>query len=121
MAIVMALVALTFPVFVTAKAEALRAACASNFKQVYFASTLYQVDYDDRYVVSKYTGAQGENAATDRTWVQLVYPYLRSFGSTKCPADHSQRPGMDPIFDSNLMVGTDIERYYTASTRANTG
>ncbi|MBS1724013.1 MAG: hypothetical protein JSS66_13795 [Armatimonadetes bacterium] len=121
MTIVLVLASLLTPVFLTARDEARKVACTQNFKQVNFASTLYQVDYDDRFVVSKYSTGVYERADTDRTWVQLVFPYLRSFASTRCPSDQTIRPGLDPVFDADMMVGDNLERYYTMSTRANTG
>ena len=119
--IIVVLAGLLAPVFVQAREESRRAACTMNFRQVSLSSTLYQIDYDDRYVVAKYTAGIGGNAVTDRTWVQLVQPYLRSFDSTKCPSDFTQRPTNLGLFDEDLRKGDTAGRFYTISQRANTG
>lgn len=119
--IVLVLAALLAPVVISTKSEAKKVACISNYKQVGLASTLYLVDYDDRYFVSKYTAGRDETPEKDRTWVQLVFPYMRGFELIRCPADYTQRPGLDPVFDPHGAFGANIERYYTISTRSNIG
>lgn len=119
--IVLVLAGLLAPVFILAKEEARQAVCASNFKQVNLSATLYQIDYDDRYVVSRYRGGNVENAVNDRTWVQLVQPYIRSFESTRCPSDYTRNSPSSAVFDADLVVGNSVERFYTSSQRANTG
>ncbi len=119
--IVLVLASMLGPVFIQAKEEAKKTACAMNYRQVYLGLSLYQVDYEDRFVVPKYTVGRAETAETDRTWVQLVQPYLRSFDSTRCPADYTKRPSQDLLFDQDLVFGDSSARYYTLSTRANTG
>ena len=121
MTIVVVLAGLLAPVFIQVKEEARKTVCAMNFKQVNLSATLYQIDYDDKYVVSKYLGGQAKNAVIDRTWVQLVQPYLRSLDSTRCPSDHTSRPNEPAVFDSDLVIGNSVERFYLASQRANTG
>lgn len=119
--IIVVLASLLAPVFIQVKEEAKQAACSFNFKQVNLSANLYSIDYEDRYVLSKYRGGNTDDAFTDRTWVQLIQPYLRSFESTICPSDYSRQPGKTPVFDPDLVVNSSIERFYTASKRANTG
>lgn len=121
MTIVLVLAGLFVPLLIQAKEEAKETACAMNFKQVYFASTIYQVDYDDKYVVPKYAVLEVESSEKDRTWVQLIAPYLRNVQVTRCPSDYTQSSGIDPVFDPDLVFGADAERFYQASMRANTG
>jgi prepilin-type N-terminal cleavage/methylation domain-containing protein len=118
--IVAILAAILFPVFSAAKKSALSSVCASNFRQVAVSSGLYSGDYDDRYVVPRYTGAE-RPTPTDRTWVQLVLPYLRTLDVTRCPADHSPRPAGNGASDPDATVGDAAKRVYVASMRANTG
>lgn len=118
--IIVVLAGLLAPVFIQAREEAKKAACSFNFRQVSLSTTLYQIDYDDRYVVAKYhvvTVAEG----TDRTWVQLVLPYLRSLDSTKCPSDYTRDPQNEAVYDSDLVYGSAAEHLYQISMRANTG
>ena len=121
LSIVLVLAGLLAPVFIQAKEEARQAGCSMNFKQVNLSATLYQIDYDDRFVVSKYQGGANDNPALDRTWVQLVQPYLRSLESTKCPSDYTRNSTQRAIFDADLVMGSSVERFYSASQRANTG
>lgn len=121
MTIMLVVAGLFVPLLMQAKEEAKQTACSMNFKQVYFASTIYQVDYDDRYVVPKYAVQTVESSDKDRTWVQLIAPYLRNVQVTRCPSDYTQSSGIDPVFDADLIYGADAERFYQASMRANTG
>lgn len=121
MTIIMVLAGLFVPLLIQAKEEAKQTACSMNFKQVYFASTIYQVDYDDRFVVPKYAVLAVESSEKDRTWVQLIAPYLRNVQVTRCPSDYTQSTGIDPVFDADLIYGADAERFYQATMRANTG
>lgn len=118
--IVAVLAAIVFPVFAAAKKSAQASVCASNFRQVFVASGLYSGDYDDRYVVPRYTGSE-RPAPSDRTWVQLVLPYLRTLDVTRCPADRSVRPAFNSATDPDATVGDAGQRVYRSSMRANTG
>lgn len=121
LAIVLVLASLLTPVFIQVKEEAKQASCAFNFKQVNLSANLYQIDYEDRYVLSKYRGDNNEDPLYDRTWVQLVQPYLRSMESMVCPSDYTRRASSHSVFDPDLVMGGSIERFYSTSKRANTG
>lgn len=119
--IVVVLAAVFLPVLSQAKEEGKQAVCVMNFKQVGFASTIYQADYDDRYVLPKYVASDNATWENDRTWVQLVSPYLRDIRLTRCPSDFTRRGAVDTRFDAEVVVGANSEAYYQASQRANTG
>lgn len=119
--IVAVLVAILFPVFIRAKAQAQAAVCLSNFKQVTYSTFIYSTDYDDRYALSRYTHRIDATSAEDRTWVQLVLPYGREFRIFKCPSDHTQGIATQAVFDEDLVPGDTYSRYYSASKRTNMG
>ncbi|HEY0867440.1 MAG TPA: prepilin-type N-terminal cleavage/methylation domain-containing protein [Fimbriimonas sp.] len=119
LAVVMILAGILFPVFAHAKQAGLRAACISNYKQLSAATGLYNSDYDDFYMPVNHQPASEPNSRNDRTWVQLVLPYVRDFSVFRCPADTSERPRPDSTFDQDLVPGDSYSRFYTASLRSN--
>lgn len=120
--IIVVLAAMLVPVFAQAKEEARKTACIANFRQVNISSSIYRIDYDDRFVIPKYRGPRAENAFQDRTWVQLIQPYLRSFDAIHCPSDYNQNASDNPLFDPDLNIGGgSIEKFYQWTQRANTG
>ncbi len=121
LAITCVLAGLLFPVFISARGSAEKASCLSNFHQVYTATTLYVGDYDDRYMPLNHRPAQPPNAQLDRTWVQVILPYVRSFAVFSCPADHSPRDKPETTFDQDLVPGDTYSQYYTASMHVNLG
>lgn len=110
-----------FPVFSQVKAEAKRATCISNFRNVTQGATLYTTDYSDVWMPVNHQPAGTPNSRNDRTWVQLVLPYVRSFSVYQCPSDRSNRPKPEATFDQDLVTGDLYSRYYQASQRVNTG
>lgn len=110
-----------FPVFFTARQAAKAAACSSNFRQVYAATNLYLNDYDDTYMPVNHNPAEEPNSSNDRTWVQLVLPYINSFSIFRCPEDDNDRPRREATFDEDLVPGDTYSQYYTASLRTNVG
>lgn len=120
LAIVLILAGLLFPVFSSAKASARRATCISQFRQAALATSLYTGDYEDKMVLVSYQPGS-PNSLTDRTWVQLILPYLRNFSIFRCPSDFGKRPSQDATFDQDLVPGDTDSRYYTASKRSNLG
>jgi prepilin-type processing-associated H-X9-DG protein len=116
------LAAILYPVFASAKAAAHRGTCISNFKQAHTASALYLSDYDDRFMPVNYApGVSSGTSRTDRTWVQLLLPYTRSFPIFRCPSDHSHSSGSSASFDQDLVPGDTYARFYHASQRSNIG
>lgn len=120
-AIIAVLAAILFPVFSRAKEQAKATVCLSNFKQSTISIMIYQNDYDDRYVLSKYSTDPDATSKDDRTWVQLVLPYSRDFRLYHCPSDYTMRPESQAVFDEDLVPGDSYSRYYTASKRTNLG
>lgn len=119
-AIMMVIAALLFPVFLTVKREAQKSACFANFRNAQNASSLYLTDYDDHFMLSN-QHPEIQNSRNDHTWVQVLLPYMRSFESFKCPADDTNRPKAEELFDEDLVPGDTISRYYQASRRSNIG
>lgn len=119
LAITMAIASLLFPVFSSVKNSAKGANCLSNFRQVNSATSIYTADYDDRYMPVNHQPATPPNSRNDRTWVQLVLPYVRSFAVFQCPSDTSDRPKPEATFDQDLVPGDTISQFYTASLRVN--
>jgi type II secretory pathway pseudopilin PulG len=109
------------PVFFTARSAAKAAACISNFRQSYYATSLYLNDYDETYMPVNHQPAGEFNSKSDRTWVQMILPYAPDFGIFRCPADDSDRPRREATFDTDLIPGDTYSQYYTASLRTNVG
>jgi prepilin-type N-terminal cleavage/methylation domain-containing protein len=119
--IIAVLVAVTFPVMGAAKESALKTVCASNFRQAYLASSLYISDYDDTFMPVNHQPAEEPNSKNDRTWVQMLLPYVGSYGNFLCPSDTSYRQNTQASFDRDLVPGDTYSRYYTASLHTNLG
>lgn len=119
---ILALIAsILMPVFGSVKLAAGRSSCLSNFRQVGAASSIYASDYDDLFVLVNHQPAEAQNSRNDRTWVQLLLPYVRTFQVFQCPGDTSDRPKPESSFDSDLVPGDIYSRYYSASQRVNIG
>lgn len=121
LAILAMLCALLFPVFSSAKNSARKAVCMSNMRQVGIATMIYAGDYDDYYVPLNHQPAEMPNSRNDRTWVQLLLPYVRNFSVFECPSDTSERPKLEATFDQDLIPGDLYSAYYSASLRSNLG
>jgi len=115
------LCAILFPVFATVKGAANRAVCISNLHQLTAGAQLYSEDYDDRFMLVNHQPAENANSRNDRTWVQLVLPYVHSFGLFHCPADTMDRPKPEATFDQDLVPGDTYSQYYTASLHTDYG
>lgn len=120
MVIIVILAAILLPVLAAVKGEALKTACISNYKQVQMATVLYVNDYDDRLMLTNHQPTQ-PNSRLDRTWVQLLLPYITDFSVFHCPADFGDRPKPEATFDQDMIPGDLASRYYQASQRSNIG
>lgn len=118
--IVAVLAAIIFPVVSQVKTRAKHASWIGSTRQVNLANNLYMADYDDFFVIPRYN-ASSQDPARDRTWVQLVLPYVRDFDVFMCPSDSSRSSAEFPPFDSDLVPGDVYARYYRASKRTNIG
>jgi prepilin-type N-terminal cleavage/methylation domain-containing protein len=81
-AIIAILAAILFPVFAQAKAAAQKIQSLSNAKNIGLGVQIYTTDYDDMLPMLQYyelgrVDAQG-NWAEQSTWVELIYPYIKS-------------------------------------------
>lgn len=121
LAILAVLSAILFPVFRGARAAAHKSVCLSNLKQVQTTALMYLGDYDDTFPLVNYNPAAINDPTRDRTWVQLLMPYMRSFSLFTCPGDTGQKPRPEVLFDGDWVLGDAYQRYYRASLRVNTG
>jgi len=112
-AIIAILAAILFPVFARARENARRTACLSNMKQIGLGIMQYTQDYDEHYPrawggigtdgrtgnpddietdTSKPGGVFKINAAASgvadhyRTWMDYIYPYVKSTQLFQCPS-----------------------------------
>ena len=116
-AIIAILSSILFPVFARARENARRASCLSNLKQIGLGTMMYVQDYDGRfplvvwedpstintgggsadhtYLTSTdssipagvYRTSTGGSAAHYYTWMDLIFPYVKSIQLFKCPSD----------------------------------
>ena len=98
-AIIAILAAILFPVFAQAKAAAKTTQCLSNTKQVGLAVVQYTTDNDDTYTGGWYVNLWATRDSTvdpggRYTWVDAVFPYVKSTGVFTCPM--SAFPTGDP-------------------------
>lgn len=119
--IIALLAALLFPVLRSARAAAKKAVCANQFRQATYALNMYLGDYDERFPLVNYAPSMILNPSRDRTWVQLLLPYMVHFEIFRCPADTGRREPSDATFDDDLVPGDTYSRYYRASLRSNIG
>lgn len=117
---ILLLAALLFPIFASVRDSAKRVTCVSNFHQVQMTSSMYMIDYDDKFLLSTHAPGRSGNSANDRTWVQLALPYARSFDLFFCPADYT-RVKNDRSFEPSAIPGDPYGRFYSASKRSNLG
>jgi prepilin-type N-terminal cleavage/methylation domain-containing protein/prepilin-type processing-associated H-X9-DG protein len=80
-AIISILAAILFPVFARARANARRASCLSNEKQIGLGVMMYAQDYDGRMPTSISSLSGGT------TWFKQIQPYVNSSVLFYCPSD----------------------------------
>ena len=112
-AIISILASILFPVFARARENARRTSCLSNMKQIGLGLMQYTQDYDERYPrawgglgadgrtgdpndietdtskpggVFKINAAAGGAADHYRTWMDYIYPYVKSTQLFRCPS-----------------------------------
>lgn len=121
LAILAVLAGILFPVLASAKRAAKKAVCASNFHQANIATLLYLDDYGDRFMPVNQRPGMPPDSRLDKTWVQLVLPYAKSFSIFRCPSDTGDRPSIDATFDQDLVPDDTYSQFYSASMRTNLG
>jgi len=120
-AILIVMAGILAPVVLASRAAGLKTVCILHFRDAALATQLYTTDYDDRFMPPNYQLGMSETSKTDKTWVQLLLPYIGSFDIFRCPADPGARPRLDTSFDQDLVPGDTYSEYYTASLRSNIG
>ena len=120
-AIISILAAILFPVISAASASAKQVACLENFHQIQTSSMLYLGDYDDHFMPTSYDPGTNSTSKQDRTWVQLLLPYVPSFSVFLCPGANNQSFNYTSFFDQDLIPGDLFSRYYRASLHVNAG
>jgi len=92
-AIIAILAAILFPVFAQAREAARKATCQSNLKQIGTALSMYQQDYDGKFLSS---GALDPTSIADGNnlirhlqggLAYLLYPYTKNNQLFHCPSD----------------------------------
>ncbi len=121
LAVILLLASVLMPVFRSARESAKQAKCISNCRQVIIASQIYLGDYDDRHLPVNHRPGQLGPPGVDRTWVQIVLPYARSYAIFKCPSDFGVKRGSEGVFDEDLVPSDTDQRFFLASQRTNMG
>lgn len=106
-AIISILAAILFPVFARARENARRTSCLSNMKQIGLGIMQYTQDFDERYPPQSWCGAAscsdedvpqtgtpssrfrvlaGGTTGNHRTWMDFIYPYVKSTQLFACPS-----------------------------------
>ena len=84
-AIIAILAAILFPVFARARANARKAQCQSNLKQIGLAYLGYAQDYDGMAPDNLMGRDLGATVPPAWTWVMAITPYIKNTGILKCP------------------------------------
>jgi prepilin-type N-terminal cleavage/methylation domain-containing protein/prepilin-type processing-associated H-X9-DG protein len=91
-AIIAILAAFLFPVFAQARAQARKAACTSNLKQIALAFRMYADDFDG---FSPLSAVKGSSLAPrtfpelqEEWFMQPIQGYIKNYGVLHCPADN---------------------------------
>jgi len=84
-AIISILAAILFPVFAQVRAQARATACASNFRQMASAVTMYSQDYDE--VMPLLAVDFVLTSPPNRGLGNLLQPYIKSYQILECPSD----------------------------------
>jgi prepilin-type N-terminal cleavage/methylation domain-containing protein/prepilin-type processing-associated H-X9-DG protein len=120
-AIIAILAAILFPVFARARESARRASCMSNLKQIGLGIMQYVQDYDERYPMGWYgtvtqtqpgtpgayfntcnpSSCSGSGTGHFITWMDLIYPYVKSVQVFQCPSSN------DPPFGTPAAPAAD--------------
>lgn len=122
-AIIAILAAILFPIFGKAKESAKRSSCLSNLKQLGYAMTLYQDNYDGDYPSSPVYPWDKVGWAQHTGWVQMLMTgYVKNRGAFNCPG------AANPLITGDVKVGYAMNEYvfyryhgfYKASSIRNT-
>jgi prepilin-type N-terminal cleavage/methylation domain-containing protein len=91
-AIIAILAAILFPVFASARLQAKKTGCQSNFNQIGKAMEMYKIDWSEKYSPIDYKPCTAAfcHHNLDTVWGQMLYPYTKSYEVLACPADFNQ-------------------------------
>jgi prepilin-type N-terminal cleavage/methylation domain-containing protein/prepilin-type processing-associated H-X9-DG protein len=145
-AIIAILAAILFPVFARARENARRASCQSNLKQIGLGVLQYVQDYDEKYPIAWYgasypggyqdvtqtevgtpgaffkfctSGTCGSSYQNWLSWMDIIYPYVKSVQIFKCPSSVDLEVYPDYIF-SGAFSGVARSYYGAASGNGTT-
>jgi len=142
-AIIAILAAILFPVFNQARERARQTACASNFKQLGLGVMQYIGDNDDRYPrfasvpaviypsrlnptrpAEKYISSNVAGEGYFETWMDYIYPYVKSLQAFDCPSHRRPvnvpGPGEPASWYGGSSYFTDSGDPYLSGERAGT-
>lgn len=127
-AIIAILAAILFPVFARARENARRSSCSSNLKQIGLGILQYIQDYDEKYPQNTWSprtladaGMPGKIFKSEggdyyRTWMDDIYPYLKSSQLLFCPsARYSTTTDAAPSYGYSDAIGGRDRVYYSGS------
>ena len=105
-AIIAILAAILFPVFAKARAQARKASCISNMKQLATAQLMYVQDFDEKYSHWQDNNMWGSTLQPltpggqhyDAMWMAQTLPYIKNTGVFGCPNDARDT---DPVNGGN--------------------
>lgn len=120
-AIVIVLATILFPVFIQAKRQANQTAWVNSYRQVAIGQSLYLFDYDERFFPARYSGDPAAGSNVNRTWVQLLLPYVEDFQNFQNPFDPAHASSDPGAFDADIVPGDSVAKYFEASQRSNKG
>lgn len=120
LAIISVLAGILYPAFASAKQAAIRTHCLANFSKAGKGTALYTTDYDDRLVPTNHRPGMPPDPILDRTWPQLLMPYVRDFRTFSCPTKPTTMD-FGGSFDPELLPGDYAARYYNESLHSDLG
>jgi prepilin-type N-terminal cleavage/methylation domain-containing protein/prepilin-type processing-associated H-X9-DG protein len=119
-AIIAILAAILFPVFAQAREKARQTTCLSNMKQMGTAIMMYLQDYDEitpanricnapPFRLSSAGSAPCECGKPYAAWIDIIQPYVRSYGINRCPSALSTGDGYEPRHGAQAPPGGNPE------------
>ena len=113
-AIIAILAAILFPVFASAREKVRQTTCASNEKQIGLALLQYVQDFDEIEPPIAWSNVALYSNVTRQTWMDIVYPYVKSQGVFTCPDDTS--PTSTYTYGGNVPAATTTNKNYGSYT-----
>ncbi len=116
-AIIAILAAILFPVFARAREQARKTSCLSNMKQIGLGLYMYAEDYDEILPERRGSGDHGPVDPADfengyqRTWQNMVYPYIKNYQVFKCPSNSAAQHGVGGLAST---TGSSVSPYFAA-------